>query len=302
MLTGILFVLNTGIPGVSENAKGKGISMRIIDTHVHVLDNYAPVDPDQERGENWFEGRCERLLQHMDECGVEKAVLVPVVAAYSPHNNEECAHLARVHPDRLATLVDVQLDNPDAAEQVARAREEFGAVGISYYPPDGNLSWMVQPDREPLWEAFRSCGQVCNLQIRPPDYPVLLRLARTYPDIRFVSNHLGLPAHLFNPDEPSYGGLLEGESPSNLFVKASGFYAAAATPWDFRCPRILGFIARLLDGLGTDRVLWGSDWPPAALHLTYRQNLELVRSFVESLDHGGRTLVLGENAARVYGI
>ena len=199
MRTGILFVLKTGIPGGSENAKGKDISMRIIDTHVHVLDNYAPVDPNQERGENWFEGRCERLLQHMDECGVEKAVLVPVVAAYSPHNNEECAHL-------------------------------------------------------------------------------------------------------FDPDEPSYGGLLEGESPSNLFVKASGFYAAAATPWDFRCPRILGFIARLLDGLGTYRVLWGSDWPPAALHLTYRQNLELVRSFVERLDHGGRTLVLGENAARVYGI
>lgn len=276
--------------------------MRIIDTHVHVLDNYAPVNLDEERGENWFEGRCHRLFQHMDECGVEKALLVPVVADYSPHNNEECAQLARQHPDRLATLIDVQLNRADATEQIARAREEFGAVGISYYPDDGDLSWLAKPACDPLWQAFKTYDQVCNLQLRPPNYPVLLKLARTHADIRFVSNHLGLPAQVFDPDEADYGGLMEAASLPNLFVKASGFYAAAATPWDFRCPRILGFIARLIDGLGADRLLWGSDWPPAALHLTYRQNLELVRSFVEQLDARGRALVLGGNAARVYGI
>ena len=276
--------------------------MRIIDTHVHVLDNYTPVNPEAERGENWFEGKCARLLQHMDECEAEKALLVPVVADYSPHNNEECAQLARQYPNRLATLIDVELKRADAAQEIARAREEFGAVGISYYPPEEDLSWMAAAACDPLWEACRKYDQVCNLQIRPPNYPVLLKLARTYPDIRFVSNHLGLPAHVFDPDEPNYGGLLEAASLPNLFVKASGFYAAAATPWDVRCPRILGFMARLLEGLGVDRVLWGSDWPPAALHLTYRQNLELVRSFVEGLDDAGRALVLGENAARVYGI
>lgn len=276
--------------------------MRIIDTHVHVLDNYLVVDPFAERGGNWEEGRCHRLLRHMDDCGVEKAVLVPVIAEFSPNNNEECAQLAREHPDRLVALIDVPLDQPDAPEQIARAREKSGAVGISYYPPTNELNWMIAPACDPVWKAFETYDMVCNLQIRPPSYPILLELARAHPDIRLVSNHLGLPARFFDPDEPRYGGLLEAASLPNLFVKASGFYAAAETSWDPRCPRVLGFISRLLGGLGARRVLWGSDWPPAALYLTYRQNLEVVRTFAKELDEQSRSWVLGENAARVYRI
>lgn len=276
--------------------------MRIIDTHVHVLDKYVPVDPANERGGNWEEGCYRFLLRRMDDCGVEKAVLVPVVAAYAPDNNRECAQLAREHPDRLALLIDVPLDQPDAAAQLARAREEWGAVGISYYPATTALDWMAGPSCDPLWRAFEEYDLVCNLQIRPPSYPVLMELARAHPDIRFVSNHLGLPAHSFAPDDPRYGGLLEAVSLPNVFVKASGFFAAADTNWDFRCPRILGFISRLLKDLGPDRVMWGSDWPPSALYMTYRQHLEVVRTFTPELDGQGLALVLGENAARVYKI
>lgn len=276
--------------------------MRIIDTHVHVLDNYVPLDPSHERGGNWEEGNCRFLLRRMDDCGVEKAVLVPVVAAYSPDNNEECAQLARAHPDRLALLTDVPLDQPDAAAQVARAREESGAVGISYYPATTELGWMTGPACDPLWRAFAEYDVVCTLQLRPPSYPVLMELARTHPEIRFVSNHLGLPARFFEPDDPRYGGLLEAASLPNISVKASGFFAAADTNWDPRCPRVLGFISRLLKDLRPERVMWGSDWPPSALYLTYRQNLEVVRTFATDLDDQGRALVLGENAARVYKI
>ena len=51
-----------------------------------------------------------------------------------------------------------------------------------------------------------------------------------------------------------------------------------------------------------DRVLWGTDWPPTSRHLTYRQALELVRTFATDLDDDSRPLVLGENAARLFGI
>ncbi len=276
--------------------------MRIIDTHVHVLDNYIPVDPTGERGGNWEEGNYRFLLRRMDDCGVEKAVLVPVVAAYSPDNNRECAQLAGEHPDRLALLTDVPLDQPDAPAQVARAREEWGAVGISYYPATTELGWMTGPACDPLWRAFADYDMVCTLQIRPPSYPVLMELARTHPDIRFVSNHLGLPARSFEPDDPGYGGLLEAASLPNISVKASGFFAAARTNWDLRCPRVLGFISRLLKDLGPDRVMWGSDWPPSALYLTYRQHLEVVRTFTTGLDAPGLSQVLGGTAARVYKI
>ena len=73
-------------------------------------------------------------------------------------------------------------------------------------------------------------------------------------------------------------------------------------PGIFAVPEALGFFSRLLKGLGADRLLWGSDWPPVSRHVTYRQSLEIVRTFATELDEGDRAKVLGENAARVYGI
>ncbi len=270
--------------------------MRIIDAHVHVLATYKPMVPFEDTG------RVDRLLHLMDDSGVEKAVMLPVVADFSPTNNEDCGRWAQEHPDRLAAMTDVPLHEPTAAARVSQARDRYGAVAISYYPNSADLSWMLEAERAPLWEAFAISALACNLHVNPPNYPVLLALARRHPDVRFVCNHLALPGDHFEPDDPNYGGLLEAKPLSNIFVKASAFFGAATTSWDFRCPRALGFFSALLKGLGAERILWGTDWPPTSGHLTYRQALELVRTFATDLDDESRARVLGENAARVFGI
>ena len=266
---------------------------RIIDAHVHVLDEAGSLGPFPTMGSH------TELLQEMDRCSVEKTIMLPVVREGSLDNNERCAQHARQFPDRLATLTDVQLHEPTAAAQVADARDRYGAVGISYYPSSADLSWMTQAACEPLWDAFDTNDLVCNLQITPPNYHVLLTLCGRYPGIRFASNHLGLPGSLADDDD-SYGGLLRGVALPNLFIKASGFYACATDPWDLRDARALGFFSKLLRGFGPDRIIWGSDWPPVGWHLTYRQALEILRSAAVDLDDDGRDLVLGGNAARVY--
>ena len=140
--------------------------MTVIDAHVHVLSNFAPMAP-------WGDlGRVDRLLHHMDECDVDKAVVLPVVAEFSPGNNQECAQWGREHPDRLAVLTDVPMHQQDAAERVLRAGEEFGAVGTSYYPPklDERMQWMLEEACDALWQAYKDTGLVCNLQIGPSNY------------------------------------------------------------------------------------------------------------------------------------
>ena len=269
--------------------------MPIIDAHVHTLPYFSLIAPFEETG------RVNLLLHNMDAYGVDKTIMLPVVIDTSPGNNQECAQWARQHPDRLATLTDVPMHQSDAAERVLRAPEEFGSVGTSYYPSTPDLLWMLEEPCAPLWEAYKSTGLVCNLQIAPPNYGTLLELVRRYPEIRFVANHMGLAGSL-DPDDETYGGLMEGAAYPNLFVKASAFYASAATPWDFRCPKALGFFNRLVQGLGADRVLWGTDWPPVERHITYRQALEIVRTCATDLNEADRAKVLGENAARVFGI
>ena len=69
--------------------------MPVIDAHVHVLDSYPPMAPFDDLG------RPDRMLYLLDECRVDRALLVPVVTDFSPDNNAECGDLARErHPVR----------------------------------------------------------------------------------------------------------------------------------------------------------------------------------------------------------
>ncbi|NKB72439.1 MAG: amidohydrolase family protein [Candidatus Latescibacteria bacterium] len=269
--------------------------MPIIDAHVHTIDNYPSMTPDHDKGS------LTRLLYYMDGSGVDKSIMLPVIGPASPGNNQECAQWVKEHPDRLAMLADVPMHQPDAAQRVQRAREEFGAVGTSYYPSTPDLKWMLDAAQEPLWAAYRRTGLVCNLHVGPPNYATLLELVQQQSEVVFTLNHMGCPGGM-ELDDGAYDTLLAGAAHANLFVKASAFYGAAATPWDFRCERALGFFQRLLQSYGPDRLLWGTDWPPAGRHLTYQQGLEIVRTFATGMDDDERALVLGGNAARVFEI
>ena len=270
--------------------------MRVIDAHVHTLDDYQPMTPFQDMG------RVDRLLHWMDDADVEKAVMLPVVADSSPDNNGECARWARDHPDRLAAMTDVPLHEFNAGERVRAARDQYGAVAISCYPSTPDLAWLTEPDADPLWGAFSDSGLPCNLHVSPPNYSHVIAAARQHPDVSILLNHFALPkSGGVAPDDATYGGLAEAADVPNLFVKISAFYAAADTPWDPACPTPLAYLQRLVDLLGAGRLLFGTDWPPAGRHLSYRQGVEIVRTFAD-LSDDDRGLILAGTAARVFGI
>ena len=99
----------------------------------------------------------------------------------------------------------------------------------------------------------------------------------------------------------TYGGLAEASDLPNLFVKVSALYAVADTSWDPACPASLAYLQRLVDIFGARRLLFGTDWPPAGRHLTYRQGVEIVRTLADLSDED-RSLILGGTAARLFGI
>lgn len=268
--------------------------MSVIDAHVHTLDDYQPMAPFADMG------RVDRLLYLMDDAGVDKAVMLPVVAEFSPENNAECGRWAQEHPDRLAAMTDVPLHDNNAPSRVRAARDQYGAVAISCYPSTPDLEWMRSADE--LWSAFAETALPCNLQVTPPNYPHILAVARQHPDVTILLNHFALPrGGGVATDDAAYGGLAEGADLPNLFVKVSACYAAAETPWDPQCPAPLAYLKTLVSLFGGERLLFGTDWPPASRHLTYRQGVEVFRTFAD-LAEPDRAMILGGTAAKVFGL
>ena len=268
--------------------------MDIVDAHVHLFTQGPRADEPYPGA-----GRVEQVLRLMDQAGVSQAVLVPAVGPLSPANRQECAALAKAHADRLLLLADVPLHEPTAAEEVARARDA-GAVGISYYPATPALEWLLAPACEGLWAACAAHRLPCNLHCGPAGYGVVRSLAARFPQIPFVLSHYGLPGKDFEPDHPTYGGLASRPVPANLWVKASAWYSVATHGGDGQDLRATAYLQALVRHLGPERVLWGTDWPPAAATMTYAQALAAVRSGLSHLAPAPVAAVLGGNARQVF--
>jgi predicted TIM-barrel fold metal-dependent hydrolase len=268
--------------------------MDIIDAHVHLFAQAPRADSPYPGA-----GRVEPVLRWMDQAGVNQAVLVPAVGPQSPANRQECAQLATAHPDRLALLADVSLHEPTAAAAITGARAG-GAVGISYYPATPTLEWLLAPACEALWAACAAHRLPCNLHGGPAAFAVVRALAERYPEIAFVVSHYGLPGKHFEPDHPTYGGLASQPVPANLWVKASAWYSVAAHGGDEQDPRATAYLQALVRHFGPERVMWGSDWPPAAATMTYAQALAAVRGGLSHLAPAQVAAVLGGNARRVF--
>lgn len=144
-------------------------------------------------------------------------------------------------------------------------------------------------------------GLVCDLVCGVTDLPAMAVLAAAAPDTSIVIDHLGKPRVRDGAD-----GLSEwrtfiaplAEFP-NVTCKLSGLATEAA--WGTWTARDLSpFIDTALELFGTDRLMFGSDWPVCLLAASYGQVLNAVSVALTQLSTDDRAAVLGRTALEVY--
>ena len=62
------------------------------------------------------------------------------------------------------------------------------------------------------------------------------------------------------------------------------------------------YVDHVLARFGTDRVLWGSDWPVLTLASSYADWLAASETLLQGLSQRERDAILGGNAQRFYGL
>ena len=55
-----------------------------------------------------------------------------------------------------------------------------------------------------------------------------------------------------------------------------------------------------VDAFGTDRIMFGSDWPVCQVAASYEETIQLVEDYFSSFTAGEKAKVFGENAVRFY--
>jgi predicted TIM-barrel fold metal-dependent hydrolase len=274
----------------------------VVDTHTHVI------APDEERFplrpppglshfRDWYREvpvSVEGLLEEMDGAGVDKAVLVQAYSAYGSDNDYVTAAGA-AHADRGTSVVIVEGGTGGAAALRALA-ERAEVTGVRLFAI-GNPSLPHLDDERaaPIWEAALALDLRVVVTILAPQLPELRTMLARHPDVPIVLDHCGFPDVTGGPAFPGAAGLFELAGAPNLHLKVSSHLLEAVEAVGDPCD----FVDRLAAEFGSERLLWGSDYPQTH-DRPYGALVDLGRQACRRLPDDARRAFLGGNAVRLW--
>lgn len=160
--------------------------------------------------------------------------------------------------------------------------------------------WILRPDVLKNVELLVQHDVPLDLLIKPRHIPYILELLKLFPKLRVVVNHIAKP----NIAEQQLDGWKEAIEKiamyPNAMCKLSGL-VTEATHQNWTLEEFQPFITHVVNVFGTERVMFGSDWPVCNLSGTYNDVLMiLMENLPAKLLGKDLEMIFGENAKRFY--
>ena len=267
----------------------------IVDTHTHVVasdEDAYPLSPRPLSGPWYREAPCsaERLIDEMDAAGVDRAVLVQPLGAYS-FDNRYAADSAAAHPERFVSACCVDPDGEDPVAEMTRWVLEWGMHGARLFAlAQPGASWLAEERTFPLWERAAELGAHVIVTIFGHQLPELRQVLERFPETQVSLDHCAFP-EVACP-EPLFA---MADLP-NLHLKVTTHLLDAAEKAE---GEPAPFVTRLVDRFGSGRVMWGSDF--CQTHdRPYAELVELGRRAFAGLEAEPREACLGGTALRLW--
>jgi L-fuconolactonase len=232
--------------------------VRITDCQIHEIGPYW--DWLAENTELQHKVLSEMMVAYLDALGVERVIL------FAGHEFESAAWMAEKLPKRIAFVPQINADEPeiDAAIRAAKARHSQGQLGVRVlisWPMDGSEARRLEAGG---WDpVFAACERH-----RVPVFTLITgwlsraeEIARRYPDLTLVIDHVGLPQPPADePDDPPFAKLPEllalARLP-NVYVKLCGLPSLSKETYPFN--DVAPQLRKIVDAFGAERLMWGSD-------------------------------------------
>ncbi|MEJ7839395.1 MAG: amidohydrolase family protein [Thermomicrobiales bacterium] len=278
-----------------------------IDSHHHLWDPARRDYP-------WFKGVAvlERpfgiddlrpLLRAND---IDGAVLVQTLSDLD--ETREFLQIAAENDEVVGVVGWVDLLDPAIAATLAELKSGPGGeylVGIRHQIHDEtDPDWALQEQVQLGFETIAEANLVYDLLVKPVHLPAAITVARDFPHLRFVLDHIAKPPIASGSIEEWAALMHEFAGLGNVACKLSGMVTEAAadtwTPDDLR-----PYVNTALEVFGPDRLMFGSDWPVCLLAASYDQVLETLRTVLADLgvaDEDALAGIFGRTATHWYGL
>ena len=234
--------------------------------------------------------------------GIDGSVLVQAAATLA--ETDYMLSLADGHAFIKGVVGWVDFEAARAVEDIARLAAHPKLVALRPMIQDiADDGWMLRPDLAPAFRGLIEHGLVFDALVFPRHLDDLARLIERYPDLEMVVDHCAKPA-IRNGPEGDGGlaawapGLARIAAHDRVCCKLSGLLTEAAP--GAGAGDLAPYVAHVLDVFGSERVMWGSDWPVLELASTYDGWVAMARKLTGALTAAEQAALWGGNAARFY--
>lgn len=267
-----------------------------------------------QRQHDWMTTRMDRLKRdHLPaelETLISDAGVRGTVAVQARRLDDETAwllELAHQHPFILGVVGWLDVTSPGlevALERLAHDRKLVGMREVVHDMPDPD--YCSSPEHVRALGSVARAGLAYDLLLRPENLSSALVLVDSYPECRFIVDHIAKPDMRRSSAGASASnraawepGLRRLASRPNVACKLSGLVTEC--DWDdWRAADVWPFLDIVLEAFGASRCMLGSDWPVCTLAADYGTTVRLVSDYASRLSEAEQADIFEGTALTWY--
>jgi L-fuconolactonase len=238
--------------------------------------------------------------------GIDQSILVQTISEYD--EMKEFFAVAAEHESVVGVVAWIDMSSADCFQHLEKYLDLPGAdrlVGIR----DGaqgraDADWLAGDQIVTNARKLVEHELALDLLVDPSNLAASIQLVTHCPDTTFVLDHIGKP-NIAKGDQGELAAwshsINELAKNKNVACKISGMVTEADwKSWeekDFK-----RYFEVVLNAFGTDRIMYGSDWPVCKLAATYEQVTKLAEYLIQDLSPSEKEKFWALNAKKAYRI
>jgi len=234
------------------------------------------------------------LAQH----GFDGCVLVQ--SAQPEHENEFLLGQAAKHDFIKGVVGWVDFFSESLEEQLARYSQVAKLKGFRYVlQGEADRALMLRPAFMRGIQKLQEFGFTYDVLIFPDQLQYIEPFVAAFPEQPFVIDHMAKPYIKDGKLDTWARDIKAVAKHGNVCCKVSGMVTEA--DWKSWKPEDLApYIAVVVEAFGTDRLMYGSDWPVCLVAAAYQEVLGVVQDYFSAFSKEEQAAVFGGNAAKFY--
>ena len=210
--------------------------------------------------------------------------------------------LADQNPEIAGVVGWVDLCSPSVGRELETLCRKGRLCGVRHVVQDEpEERFLLREDLTRGIALLETFGLTYDILIYTRHLPVACQFVARFPEQRFVLDHMAKPPIADGRLSSWAEGIRRLAEHPHVYCKVSGMVTEADwAGWkaaDF-CP----YLDVVVEAFGTDRIMFGSDWPVCTVAGSYSQVMALAYAYAAQFSAAEQMAMEGGNAVRFYGI